>query len=193
MKHEDDTYSEPLHGNEEGIITGYLCKISFDHELGNDSQGTKIYPSIKALEERDKCVSNGCGIVEVQFRESDTQVEDWPFHGYMEHVCFNYEAGGAPLGASFYPNEARCREHEPYAKRYGVVSVHVRKVRIVQEEDDELMMANSVKGTELTKWRNDKNYHPLNNSGKPVEGMGGPENWGKFFGHKEGKEDGNVE
>jgi len=175
--------NEPYWSDEKGVVKGYMCKISFDHELGHDSHGTKIYPTVEALEESQLCVSHGCGIAEVEFKEA-LEKDNWPFVGYMEHVCFYYEAGAAKVGAKFYPNENCCREHEPYASKYGVVRVQLQKVKLVQEEDGEKMLAYSVNAKELDKWQEDKDYQPLYRNGKPVEKMGGPENWDAFFSRK---------
>ena len=46
-------------------VTGYMCKIAFDHELGCDYHGTTVYPSLTALKENHKCWEE-CGIVEVE-------------------------------------------------------------------------------------------------------------------------------
>jgi len=47
------------------IIIGFMDKIDFEEELGNDKKGTRVYPSIKALKEDHPCVKE-CGIVEVE-------------------------------------------------------------------------------------------------------------------------------
>lgn len=47
------------------FITGYMCKVDFDWELGCASGGNIVYPSEKDLRERRKCVDE-CGIVEVR-------------------------------------------------------------------------------------------------------------------------------
>lgn len=55
--------------DEHGVITGYMCLIDYEHELGNASDGNKVYPSIEALK-RDHPMWKECGIVEVQVRGS---------------------------------------------------------------------------------------------------------------------------
>ena len=48
-------------------IRGYMDKVDFDHELGHNSAGNKIYPSPEALLRRQLCAEE-CGIVEVEVR-----------------------------------------------------------------------------------------------------------------------------
>lgn len=47
-----------------GKITGYMCKVSFDYELGLASGGNRIFPSVEDLMKCSPCVES-CGIVEV--------------------------------------------------------------------------------------------------------------------------------
>lgn len=42
-----------------------MDKVDFDYEVGNDVQGTKIYPSVKSLVENRRCVGE-CGIVKIK-------------------------------------------------------------------------------------------------------------------------------
>lgn len=55
-------------------VTGYMCMIDWDYELGNAPDGNKIYPSIEALKKEHSCWEE-CGIVEVTV--SFNKVEDW--------------------------------------------------------------------------------------------------------------------
>ena len=45
-------------------IIGYMCKIDWDHELGEASAGTPIYPSLADLQHDHPCWVS-CGIVKV--------------------------------------------------------------------------------------------------------------------------------
>lgn len=49
------------------VKTYYMCKTDYDHELGAASDGVRVYPSIKALNEHETCTQdgNGCGVVAV--------------------------------------------------------------------------------------------------------------------------------
>lgn len=47
--------------------TGFMCKIDFDHELGNAYGGNTIHPSVESLKEHHTCADE-CGIVEVEVR-----------------------------------------------------------------------------------------------------------------------------
>lgn len=48
-------------------VTGFMCKIDWDHEIGNASRGTRVYPSINAIRAQHTCADE-CGIVEVEVR-----------------------------------------------------------------------------------------------------------------------------
>ena len=48
-------------------ITGYMCKIDFDFELGAAADGNKVYPSVNALSKGHDCADD-CGIVEVEVK-----------------------------------------------------------------------------------------------------------------------------
>lgn len=50
--------------HKERIVTGYMCGIGWQHELGEAEGGNKIYPSQEECEEYEKC-THECGIVEV--------------------------------------------------------------------------------------------------------------------------------
>lgn len=46
-------------------VKGFVCEIAWDHELGEDNQGTTIYPSVETLK-RHHAIWEECGIVEVE-------------------------------------------------------------------------------------------------------------------------------
>jgi hypothetical protein len=48
-------------------VTGYMCLVDFECEIGLASGGNIVYPSIEECREGRKCVG-GCGIVEVEIR-----------------------------------------------------------------------------------------------------------------------------
>lgn len=50
---------------EDGTVTGYMCLVDWEVELGGASSGNTVYPSVDDLRRRRKCV-DGCGIVEVR-------------------------------------------------------------------------------------------------------------------------------
>ena len=47
---------------------GFMCKVDFDHELGDAAGGIRVYPSVEDLQRCKKCCQEdgGCGIVEVE-------------------------------------------------------------------------------------------------------------------------------
>ena len=49
------------------VKKGFMDKTDFDFELENVSEGTKVFPTVKALKENMKCVDE-CGIVEVEIK-----------------------------------------------------------------------------------------------------------------------------
>jgi len=67
IDHENKTFTEPIWGDEQGVVTGYMCKVDWDYEIGGASGGNRIYPSINDLRKCRKCVDS-CGIVEVEVR-----------------------------------------------------------------------------------------------------------------------------
>jgi len=67
IDHEKKTFTEPIWGDEQGVVIGYMDKVDFDYELGGAKGGNRIFPSVKDLEENKKCVKS-CGIVEVEVR-----------------------------------------------------------------------------------------------------------------------------
>lgn len=48
-------------------IVGYMCKTDFDYELGEATDGNKIFPSVAELKMFNKCWKS-CGIVKVETR-----------------------------------------------------------------------------------------------------------------------------
>jgi hypothetical protein len=50
--------------NEDGSVTGYMCRIDWECELGQARDGNKVYPSVDGLREYHTCADT-CGIVEV--------------------------------------------------------------------------------------------------------------------------------
>jgi hypothetical protein len=46
-------------------MMGYMCKIAWDHEAGEDFNGTTIYWSLKSLYEHHS-FADSCGIVQVE-------------------------------------------------------------------------------------------------------------------------------
>jgi hypothetical protein len=51
----------------ERIVTGFMCKVDWDHELGEALGGNIIYPSQADLVANKKCTDQ-CGMVEVEIR-----------------------------------------------------------------------------------------------------------------------------
>ena len=52
----------------------YMCKTDFEHELGYDMQGSRVFPSIEDLKNHLMCWES-CGIVEVEVNYVKTVVE----------------------------------------------------------------------------------------------------------------------
>jgi hypothetical protein len=48
-------------------VSGWMCMIDWQHELGNAAGGTKVYASIEDLKKEHDCWAE-CGIVEVEVR-----------------------------------------------------------------------------------------------------------------------------
>ncbi len=46
-------------------VRGYMCAIDWEHEIGNASDGNKVYPSVEALK-KHHTMWEECGIVEVE-------------------------------------------------------------------------------------------------------------------------------
>jgi hypothetical protein len=51
--------------SDERKVRGFMCKIDWDHELGNAYGGNTIHPSEESLRDKHKCTDE-CGIVEVE-------------------------------------------------------------------------------------------------------------------------------
>lgn len=60
---------------------GYMCKIDFDHELGEALGGNVIYPSIEDLKKHHPYKT--CGIVEVEITLT-TVVEPNTYGDYID-------------------------------------------------------------------------------------------------------------
>lgn len=54
-----------MNENEDGTVTGFMCAIDWECEIGAASDGNKIYPSVDALKRAHKMWEH-CGIVEVK-------------------------------------------------------------------------------------------------------------------------------
>lgn len=59
-------------------ITGYMCPIDFQWELGEAAGGTVIYASIEDLKKNHTCWEE-CGIIEVEVTNTKVVVETKPF------------------------------------------------------------------------------------------------------------------
>lgn len=51
--------------DEDGVVTGYMCKVDWECELGAAMGGNHVYPSVEDLKRHRSCVEQ-CGIVEVR-------------------------------------------------------------------------------------------------------------------------------
>lgn len=49
------------------VVTGYMCKVDWDYELGAAVGGNTIFPSVADLVSNKKCTQE-CGVVEVEVR-----------------------------------------------------------------------------------------------------------------------------
>lgn len=58
----------------EGAITGFMCKVDWECELGNASGGNTVFPSEADAKKHLKCWE-GCGLVEVRVTYIRTVVE----------------------------------------------------------------------------------------------------------------------
>lgn len=68
MEHADGTFSCPLGGNEEGVVTCYMSKCDWDYELGCNGRGNKLYPSVTSILRHDRTMPY-YGVVEVEVRQ----------------------------------------------------------------------------------------------------------------------------
>lgn len=55
-------------------VTGYMCMIDFDNELGRAAGGNPVYSSVEDLKENHDCWES-CGIVKVRVEYLSTIVE----------------------------------------------------------------------------------------------------------------------
>lgn len=60
----NEAASNPRLDGDDSVI-GYMCRIDWECEIGQASDGNKIYPSIDDLKRHHDCAEQ-CGIVEVQ-------------------------------------------------------------------------------------------------------------------------------
>ena len=56
-----------MNARDDGAVVGYMCLTDWECELGAASDGSKVYPSIKALKREHTCW-RACGTVEVSVR-----------------------------------------------------------------------------------------------------------------------------
>ena len=62
---ERESWAMMRDNDNENVVTGYMCMIDWECEIGAASGGNKIYPSIEDLKASHTCWE-GCGIVEVK-------------------------------------------------------------------------------------------------------------------------------
>ena len=72
-------------------VTGYMCMIDWDHELGNASDGDRVFPSIEALKRAHPMWAE-CGIVEVTV--SFSKVEAWAEESPLDNLVAIQEEMG---------------------------------------------------------------------------------------------------
>ena len=53
--------------NKEEMTIAYMCGVDWDYELGESSDGTKVYPDIECLK-ADRGCNEKCGVVEVEVK-----------------------------------------------------------------------------------------------------------------------------
>jgi len=63
INHDEGVFTEPLHGDENDVVTCFMDKTDWDYELGGAISGNTLYPSPEAIPPH-----KGCGIVEVEVR-----------------------------------------------------------------------------------------------------------------------------
>ncbi len=63
---------------DEEIRKGFMDKVDFDYELEHNIRGNKVFPSVEALKEGQKCADE-CGIVEVEIKLIRIVQEEKPF------------------------------------------------------------------------------------------------------------------
>jgi hypothetical protein len=64
-------------------VTVYMCGTDWQWEVGEASDGNKIYPSVDELLEYCKCAA-GCGIVECKITFSKWVQEPLPFNARIQ-------------------------------------------------------------------------------------------------------------
>lgn len=59
--------TEVMRSLDKGAVTCYMDGIDYQHHLGVDTYGIKLYPSVEAAKSHEPCiVTGGCGVVEVE-------------------------------------------------------------------------------------------------------------------------------
>ncbi len=53
---------------EDDFAIGYMCLVDFECELGGNSFGNHVYPSLEMLEKYSPTCAKHCGVVEVEVR-----------------------------------------------------------------------------------------------------------------------------
>lgn len=53
-------------------MTLYLCGVDWQHELGEASDGTKLYPNLESIKHYRKCWKE-CGVVKVNVTFEDVE------------------------------------------------------------------------------------------------------------------------
>lgn len=124
--------TNPIWGKE-GIVTAYMCMISYDDELENSPYVT-LYPSVESLKLNHGCADD-CGIVKISVRAVSTDCQQDSKFGYMPIISFNCELGGAKKGTLLYSSEEICEGREPQAKKFGICKVEVRLEETLKEQE----------------------------------------------------------
>jgi len=60
--------SKPAALATERTVRCFMDGIDWQHHLGADTSGTELFPDEKTLREAKPCLSDGCGVVEVEVR-----------------------------------------------------------------------------------------------------------------------------
>jgi hypothetical protein len=61
--------------DEAGVAIGYMCLIDWQHHVGADAFGWKVYPSKNALVAVHPTAETSCGIIEIEMRGRRIVVE----------------------------------------------------------------------------------------------------------------------
>ena len=64
-------------------VTGYMCMIDFEDELGRAAGGNRVYSSVEDLKKNHDCWES-CGIVKVRVEYVSTIVEQDLWKGVKE-------------------------------------------------------------------------------------------------------------